>query len=122
MKTTLNLDNWARKDHYYFFKQFEEPFFGLCVNIDCTKAYSLCKATQTSFFLYYLHKSLVAVNNTEAFRYRILDDEVVVYDQVNASPTINRKDGTFGFAYMNYHEEFDIFRQDAQVEIDRVQS
>lgn len=125
MKTNcekLDLENWARKNHYMLFKDFEEPFFGICVELDCTKAYHTSKKNNYSFFLYYLHKSLVAANRTEPFRYRIANNEVFVYDCTNASPTINRPDGTFGFGYMDYYESFSDFARNAQIEIDRVQN
>lgn len=111
MKHTLNLATWPRRDHFNFFKQFEEPFFGVTLKVDCTMAYQKVKETSGSFFLSYLHKSLVAANEIESFRYRISREEVVVYDQVNASPTINRPDGTFGFAYLDFHTEFEDFQK-----------
>lgn len=122
MKHTLNLESWPRKDHFNFFKQFEEPFFGVCVAVDCTTAYFNAKKNGFSFFLSYLHKSLVAVNTIEPFKYRIDQDEVVLYDEVHASPTINRKDGSFGFAYMHYKQRFEDFIVEAQAQIDKVQS
>jgi chloramphenicol O-acetyltransferase type A len=122
MKTLLDVERWERKDHFNFFKQFEEPFFGVCVDIDCTKAYKKCKEQDVSFFLYYLHKSLGAANRVEPFRYRIEGDDVYLYNKVNASPTIDRPDGTFGFAYMDYHDDFGKFYEDAKREIERVRS
>lgn len=122
MKAQLDIEKWTRKDHFNFFKQFDEPFFGVCVEIDCTKAYAKCKNEGISFFLYYLHKSLVAANKTEPFRYRIEGENVFIHDKVHASPTINRPDGTFGFAYMNYYEDFQTFQEEAKKEIERVQS
>ena len=121
MKQVLNIETWARKDHFRFFKQFEEPFFGVTIQVDCTKAYQTAKANGWSFFLYYLHCSLMAANKIEPFRYRILNDDVFIYDEVHASPTINRPDGTFGFAYMNYYPGFETFAAAAQQEINRVQ-
>ncbi len=122
MKHTLSIADWNRKDHFAFFKQFEEPFFGITVTVDCTKAYAAAKSRGVSFFLYYLYKSLAAANQVEPFRYRIHEDEVWVFDTVNASPTINRPDGSFGFSYIDYHPSFDQFIQTAQAEIARVQS
>lgn len=122
MMRKLNIDEWARKGQFNLFRQFEEPFFGVCVNVDCTVAYDIAKAINASFFLYYLHKSLRAANEIEPFRYRIEGNEVIAYDKVNASPTINRPDGTFGFSYMNYHESFEDFIAEAQKEIKKVQS
>lgn len=113
MKTLLNIESWNRKDQFHFFNQFEEPFFGITVQVDCTAAYNYAKANNYSFFLYYLHKSLIAANKTEPFRYRIIGKEVYVFDTVNASPTINRADGTFGFSYMDYHPDFETFSKAA---------
>lgn len=119
--TLLDLERWPRREHFNFFRQFEEPFFGVTVQADCTKAYTRAKELNVSFFLYYLHKSLAAANQTEPFRYRILNDQVIVYQTVNASPTINRPDGTFAFAYVDYHESFDQFYNEAKKVIDAVQ-
>ncbi|WP_129717644.1 chloramphenicol acetyltransferase [Pedobacter sp. SYP-B3415] len=110
----LDLENWARKDHFNFFSKFEEPFFGVTIRVDCTAAYRVSKASGKSFFLYYLYQALKAANETEAFRYRISGDKVLVYDQVHASPTINRPDGTFGFAYIDFNEDEEAFHRAAQ--------
>ena len=122
MKQLLDLNTWARKDHFHFFGRFEEPFFGVCVDIDCTATYEQAKATGSSFFLLYLHKSLAAANEIVPFRYRITDGEVWIYDQVHASPTINRPDGTFGFAYMDYYEDFSEFEVHSKTETERVRN
>ncbi len=122
MKQLIDIENWPRKDHFKFFSQFDEPFFGLTVTIDCTAAYKMSKQLGVSFFLYYLHKALAAVNMVEAFRYRIDGDKVYLYDEVHASPTINRPDGTFGFSYVDYHPDFNTFVTGAQIEIERVQN
>ena len=120
MKQLLNLDTWARKEHFNFFRQFEEPFFGITAEIDCTIDFNRVKANGSSFFLSYLHKSLAAANEVIPFRYRINDGEVWVYDQVHASPTINRPDGTFGFAYMDFYEDAATFEANSKAEIERV--
>lgn len=120
MKSILDLSSWNRKDHYSFFSAFEEPFFGVTVDVDCTKAYRTAKEKGVSFFQYYLHKSLFAANEIEPFRYRIIDNEVWVYDQVNASAVINRPDGTFGFSYIDFDPDFRRFNAVATAEIENV--
>jgi chloramphenicol O-acetyltransferase type A len=114
MKKKIDLDSWYRKDHFKFFSQFEEPFFGVTVRIDCTKAYTAAKEKQQSFFLYYLYRALKAANQVEEFRYRIKDEQVFLYDVVNASPTINRPDGSFGFSYMDYDTDETRFYENAK--------
>jgi chloramphenicol O-acetyltransferase type A len=122
MKQVIDIDTWVRRDHFNFFRQFEEPFFGVTVNVDCTTAYTRAKDHGQSFFLHYLHKALAAANSVEAFRYRIGGNEVFLYDVVNASPTINRPDGTFGFSYIDFNADFNVFAMEAQREIERVQN
>lgn len=121
MKKPIELQNWIRKDHFAFFRKFEEPFFGFTVQIDCTEAYAFSKQHNYSFFLYYLHQSLIAVNQFEEFRTRIIDGEIWQYDQVNASPTIQRPDNTFGYAYFDFEENFEVFAAKAKIEIEEVQ-
>jgi chloramphenicol O-acetyltransferase type A len=122
MPQKLNLATWDRKDHFQFFRRFEEPFFGVCVEVDCTVAYHQAKEVDTSFFLYYLHKSIVAVNQTEPFCYRIVGDDVIIHENVGASATINRPNGTFGFSYIPYAGDFREFEQLAQAEIERIRN
>ncbi len=121
MKHFLAIDTWERKEIFEWFVKFEEPFFGVCVDIDCTNAYTKCKQEGHSFFLYYLHKSLVAANGTEPFRYRVEDGRVAVYDEVHAAPTIMRPNGTFGFADFRYYKDFAAFCEAANKEIERIQ-
>lgn len=122
MKTLIDIENWSRKEHFLFYSKFEEPFFGVTVKVDCTKAYLNAKKKSVSFFLYYLYRALKACNEVENFRYRIIDNQVFKFAVVNASPTINRPDGTFGFAYMNYFEDENLFYEKALQEIENVKS
>lgn len=122
MKQKLNLDIWNRKTHFEFFSQFDEPFYGLTLAVDCTIAYEKAKEKGVSFFVYYLYKTLVAVNAIENFRYRIIDGEVFIYDKINVSATIMRDDTTFGFSLMEYFPDLDMFNQKSLEEIARVQN
>ncbi len=122
MKQKLDLTTWNRKEHFLFFKQMEEPFYGITTSIDCTKAYAKAKELGVTFFSYYLHKTLSAVNAIENFRYRIIEDEVYVFDVIDASATVMREDTTFGFSYMPYVENPIDFAQIVQTEIERIQS
>lgn len=122
MKTLLDIENWNRKEHFLFFKQMEEPFFGITTTVDCTKGYQTAKQLGTSFFVYYLHKTIVAVNTIEPFRYRIIDEAVYIYDTIDVSATIMRTDNTFGFSLIQYSPDFDVFASNALKEIERIQT
>ncbi|GET21539.1 chloramphenicol acetyltransferase [Prolixibacter denitrificans] len=117
----IDLSTWNRREHFAFFSQFDEPFFSIVSEVDCTVAYRKAKEHGIPFFIWYLYQSLQAVNLTEPFRYRIIDDEVVVFDEVHASSTVARDDHTFGFTFMPYREDMKAFVAEALPEIERVQ-
>jgi chloramphenicol O-acetyltransferase type A len=56
MKEKIDINTWIRKDHFKFFSAFEEPFFGVTVDVDCTATYEEAKENNVSFFLFYNHK------------------------------------------------------------------
>jgi len=122
MKQKLNLEAWNRKEHFLFFKQMEEPFFGVTITVDCTKAYDKAKELGVSFFTYYLFKTLTAVNQCEPFRYRIIDNEVYIFDRIDVSSTILREDKTFGFSQIEYSKNLNEFAENTKKEIARIQT
>ena len=116
------MNSWKRKEHFQFFSGFDEPFFGIVAEIDCTRAIEHASVNRYSFFASYLHKSLLAANLTEEFRYRIENNEVVVYDEINASPTIGRSDDTFSFSFVRFDKNFQAFSSPLSAEITRIQA
>ena len=116
-----DIENWNRKEHFDFFSKYDNPFLGIVTEIDCTRAYEISKKNKLSFFSYYLHKSILAVNKIEEFKYRIQDKNVVIFDAIHAAATIGRKDGTFGFSFIPYSTDFDTFNSKLLKEIEEVE-
>ena len=122
MKKKLEIKEWNRREHFEFFKQFDNPYYGVTVQVDCSIAYVKAKALGIPFYTYYLHKCLIAVNSVENMRYRIEEGEVWVYDYVDASATILREDKTFGFSHMRFEADLISFNQVVKMEIERVKN
>lgn len=122
MKQKLDLSSWVRTPHFQFFHQFEEPYWGVTVPIDCTAAYRFAKENHVSFFLCYLYQSLQAAQQTEAFRLRIENDEVYRYDTIDAGAAIPRSNGSFGFVWMPYAPTLQAFVATAEKAIAEVQA
>jgi chloramphenicol O-acetyltransferase type A len=116
-KNKIDFVTWNRKEHFDFFKDFEQPFWGITTVVDCTEAYRYCKENDISFSTFYLYKSLLAANEVKEFRYRIEGDAVVEYEFISGSVTVLRKDETFGFANFDYNPDFKLFRQDLEKSI-----
>ncbi len=117
----IDIENWKRKEHFEFFSGMKSPYFGIVTELDCTETYQLAKNNGESFFAHYLHKSMIAINSVPEFGYRIVNDKVIAFDVVHVGSTIARNDGTFGFSYFEYSEDFQMFNQNLQKEIDEVQ-
>jgi chloramphenicol O-acetyltransferase type A len=122
MKHLVDLASWNRREHFEFFSRFEEPFFGLVANVDCTYALGEAKRRGVPFFLYYLHAALQAVNQVEALRYRIEEGQVYCYDRIHVSATIGRPDHTFAFSFIEQQADLGAFMRGAQAEIEAVQA
>ena len=122
MDKILDQSNWNRKEHFDFFKEFDEPFFGIVTEVDCTKAYLISKKQKQSFFAYYLHKSICAINQVEEMRYRLIDEEIIIHNQIHASTTIGREDGTFAFTFVPFNLDFKIFNESLKAEVNNVQN
>lgn len=118
----IDLTTWNRKEHFEFFTKMDSPYFGIVTEVDCTHAYAKAKELQQSFFATYMHKSMMAINQTEEFKYRIVDNQVVVFDVIHAGTTIGREDGTFGFAFIPFSDDFEVFNAELQREIQEVQN
>jgi len=122
MKQIINIDTWKRKEYYLFFKDYQEPFFGVTANVDCTKAYNYAKENNLSFFLYYMYKSLQVVNTIDEFRYRIEEDNIVCYDQIHGSTTAPNANDLFAFAFLYYTTNFEEYYVKAQQEIAKIKT
>ena len=109
MPHELDLDSWHRRHHFEFFKDYEQPFFNLCAEVDVTRLLEVTRAGQHSFFLACLYLSLEAANGIEPFRYRLRGNGVTVFDVIHGGSTILRQDQTFGFAYFDYEADFAVF-------------
>lgn len=118
----LDKHTWNRKEHFEFFSSFDEPYFGVTLNIDVTSAYKKCKELNMPFFLYYHHLSSKAANEIEEFKYRLQGDDVLVCDKIHVSTNIMREDHTFSFSFIEYDESFEIFTQNANKEIERIKN
>lgn len=116
----VDIESWNRKEHFEFFSGMESPNFGFTTEVDCTKAYDMAKENGYSFFAYYFHKSMVAINTVDELKLRIDDGKVIQFDKVHAGSTIGRPDGTFGFSFTHFSEDFETFNAALQEEIQGV--
>lgn len=118
IEKVIDVTQWNRKEHFEHFTSFDDPFFGVTVNVDCTKTYSEAKDKKLSFSLLILHRIIKAACQVEEFRYRIEGDKVVCYDTLIPGATVARPDHTFFFAEFEFDTNETLFIQNAKVYIE----
>jgi chloramphenicol O-acetyltransferase type A len=106
----LDLAAWPRRDAFDYFRHFDKPFFNVCTRLDVT---ALCQAMQArgrgGLALAYHFIALRLCNAIEPLRYRIEGERVRVHPVVDGSTTVLRDDGSFGFADLAHHADFETF-------------
>jgi chloramphenicol O-acetyltransferase type A len=119
-RTRIDLETWERGTVFRFFSTFSEPYHGVCLRVDCTESFVYAKDHAQSVFLTLVHRSLVAVNQVENLKTRILDGEVWRYDQIHGGSAVGRANGTIGFGHYPFHKDLQEFVRRASAELERV--
>ena len=122
MVRRLDLARWKRRDHFLFFREFEQPFFNVCIEFDVSRLTAATAAAGRSFFLATLYATLRAANDEQALRLRIRDGEVVEHERVDGGTTVLRDDETFGFGYFDYQPSFEAFEAAGRQVLETVRS
>lgn len=116
----IDLLNWKRTEYFNFYSTFDQPYFGIDSEIECTHALNYCKENNRSFFIYYMYNAYKALNTIPEFRTRIVDGKPRMYDCIHVGTTIGRKDGSFAFAYAPFSSHYNTFEASLKEEIENV--
>ncbi|MGH9907384.1 MAG: CatA-like O-acetyltransferase, partial [Pyrinomonadaceae bacterium] len=109
----LDVNSWARRDLFEFFRVYTNPYFNICTRVDVTGLLEFLRERQkTSVSLTYQYLALRAANEIEPFRYRLKDDRVFVHDVIHGATIVMKPDESFNFAYFNYQDDFEKFLLD----------
>jgi chloramphenicol O-acetyltransferase type A len=117
----IDLATWPRRRHFALFHGFDNPHFGLCANVDITRARAELKERGlpvTPALIYLLAR---AANAIPEFRHRIrgagADAQVVEHEWAHPSPTVLPEDGLFSFCTIPFHPDPARFLPDAQARL-----
>ncbi|PYS38067.1 MAG: hypothetical protein DMF71_17435 [Acidobacteria bacterium] len=123
MSKYLDIENWARRDLFEFFRGYEKPHFNICTRIDVTRLLNLLRDRPgVSVSLAYLYFALRVANEIEPFHYRLKDGKVIVVDVINGGTTVLLPNESFSYAYFDYQENFEKFVLGGTQSIERVQA
>jgi chloramphenicol O-acetyltransferase type A len=123
MTKHLDIETWARRDLFEFFRGYERPHFNVCARLDVSRLLSLLRGRPgVGVSLAYIYFALRIANETEPFRYRLKDGQVMIHDVINGGTTVLLPNESFGYAYFDYQEDFETFFAAASESIKRVQA
>lgn len=104
----INLSTWERTAHYRFFKRMDYPHYSICLNIDITNFVAKTNEKNIPFYYAMIYAATYALNQVEAFRYRIRGEQVVLHEVIHPSFTA-MAEGTDLFKMVTVDMEKSIF-------------
>lgn len=84
--------NWKRAMHCQIFRNSVEPAFCISFELDITDFLAYVKEKKYSFTLAMTYLVASCANEVEAFRYRFVDGDVVLYDSIDTAFTYLNKE------------------------------
>lgn len=112
--TVINLDTWPRSEHFALFKDFNQPYFNVCIHVDAKPLFDFCKSNQHSFFQSYIFLALRACHQYPPMLQRIINNAPWQLDGARASVVELAADDTFRFSYFSLKQTFADFSKHVQ--------
>ncbi len=107
--TPIDLATWSRGQHFSLFKDFDQPYFNICIRLPIKPLYDACKVRHDSFFKAYIYVILKACQAYAPMRQRIIDGQPFQLANIRASVVELADDDTFRFSYFSECDDFNQF-------------
>lgn len=120
--TTIDLATWPRREHYEFYRGFDDPCFNVTVKVRGDAAYRYAKQHGESFFLLCLYAILQAANEVPQLRRRVPDGQPVEYEHIAVSTPIMTTTGLFRQIRCEYFDTFDAFKTASAPQVEAAKS
>lgn len=94
----IDLENWIRKEHCEIFRKSAMPEYCVAFDVDITNFHEKIVSKGLSFTFSLIYTVARCADEIENFRYRFLDGDVVLYDEIRTSFTyLNKETELFKF-------------------------
>jgi chloramphenicol O-acetyltransferase type A len=105
----IDIQTWARREHFQTYLAFQQPYFGLCANVDLTSFYTYTQQQGYSLNISIIYVLTRAANVIPEFRYRIRGTGVIEHEVVHPSTTVLVEGDLFSFCTIEYEQDFSAF-------------
>lgn len=99
------LTDYPRRAHLEFFRRNPNPFYGLTFELDATAVRAAARAASASAYaamVWAYHRALLGI---DAFRTRLVGEEVVLHDSLRVGMTVPAPQRRFTFATLEWEED-----------------
>lgn len=101
----INVNKWNRKRAYEWFKSFNNSTYSMNVRMDVTKLVEHTKKNNESFFIDFMYIVLKGLNSIDEMKMRLVDDNPVIYDDINPAFTVMTQSKTYeNVRHKNYND------------------
>jgi len=112
------LEDYPRRAHLEFFRRHPDPFYAASFELDATRVRQRARdlgASTYAALVFAYHRALLRL---EAFRTRLVDEQVVLLDHLRVGVTVPTPRRTFGFAEVAWNADAETFLADARSAMD----
>jgi len=109
----IDIESWARREHFRLYSGFEFPHISICVQVDITELWAnraRVNASPTVALVYAITK---AANRVPELRQRIRGEQVVEHDVIHPLIAVLGDDDLFGVVILDYDPHFANFASKA---------
>ena len=103
------VQDYPRRPHLEFYRRSASPTYGLTFELDATRLKQFVEQRGLPTYLNFSYFFLRALQAVEPFRHRLVDGEVVLYDQLLPALTVPAPGGLFSFCALPYDADLDRF-------------
>ena len=110
----IDMDQYARRSHFNYFRSLPYPYVGVTVNVDVGVLLTFCREHGFSFYLMFLHESALAADGVRELLQRIRDGGIIEYSECPTSHTELLENGTYCYCTLHHHMPLRDYLQQAE--------
>ncbi len=104
---------YKRQQHFDFFSNYRNPFYATTFELDMTALKAFTAKRGYPLYVNLCYFVTRAMREIEDFRYRLLNGQLVLYEEIHPGSTVPAPGGLFNFAYFEYDPDVATFNRRA---------
>lgn len=118
----IDMENWDRRQHYEFFKNFDYPHYSISSKIDISEFKRCVDEKGLPFFMTMVYMLTKSINMVGEFKMRIRNDQVIEHEVINPIFTTMTEKRVFNFCSIDYREDYNSFIEESKEKVESSKS